>query len=233
MISAKLKNFKYVDRNKIDTAVLIPGWATDYRIFDALDINFNYLLPVDFSPFSFRDDLMEVLERLNIKKVSLFGWSLGGFAAQDFISVYPGLIDRIILASIRKRYKKEDLDEIRTRLNKSKRGYLYKFYAQSFCDQNNMSYFKKKLLKVYLEELELEYLFSALDYLERSEINPALLKDVKEIKIIHGDCDKIAPIEEALEIKKDLPQAEFITIKGAGHGDVLHCSNSFDCKILQ
>ena len=37
--------FKYIDRQKPETAVLVPGWATDYRIFDTLDLDYNYLMP--------------------------------------------------------------------------------------------------------------------------------------------------------------------------------------------
>ena len=45
MISRK-SEFKLIDRGFKDTILLIPGWAADYRIFDSLDLEFNYLLPM-------------------------------------------------------------------------------------------------------------------------------------------------------------------------------------------
>ena len=73
MISRKPNQFKYVERRKRESMALIPGWATDYRIFDSLDLDFNYLVPVGFSPDSFEEDLIEALKEHNIKNLSLFG----------------------------------------------------------------------------------------------------------------------------------------------------------------
>jgi len=76
--------FKYLDRGSDKTIVLIPGWATDYRIFDSLNVKFNYLLPLDFSPDTFENVILNALEEKGIEKVSLFGWSLGAFLAAEF-----------------------------------------------------------------------------------------------------------------------------------------------------
>ncbi|MBU0880591.1 MAG: alpha/beta hydrolase [Candidatus Omnitrophica bacterium] len=64
-----------------DTMLLIPGWATDYRIFNNLNIKYNYLLPVEFSPFMFSEDLLAAMKENGIKKISVLGWSMGGFIA--------------------------------------------------------------------------------------------------------------------------------------------------------
>ena len=74
MISAKSTIFKYVNKGYRDSIVFIPGWASDYRIFSNLDLDFNYLLPVEFYPFSFEKDLKEALEKNSIKKNSRIGF---------------------------------------------------------------------------------------------------------------------------------------------------------------
>ncbi|MBL7068373.1 MAG: alpha/beta hydrolase [Candidatus Omnitrophica bacterium] len=217
MISRKPNQFKYVERRKRESMALIPGWATDYRIFDSLDLDFNYLVPVGFSPDSFEEDLIEALKEHNIKNLSLFGYSLGGFLASRFASRYPALIDELILVGIRVKYNKEELDMVRASLRRSKKGYLYKFYAQSFVKEEEMRYFKKNLLRYYLEEMDLDYLLRTLDYLGTCEFKPEELREVRKIKIVHARDDKIAPIEEAFRIKAELPQAEMITLKDGGH----------------
>src|SRR3989338_10238336 len=131
MISAKSK-FKAVNRGFKDTIVLVPGWATDYRIFYNLDLNYNYLLPVDFSPAGFADSLSEFLDTLSIGRVSLFGWSQGGFLASDFASHNAGKINELVLAGIRKRYDCKALEEIKLKLTKNKKAFLYKFYLDCF-----------------------------------------------------------------------------------------------------
>lgn len=214
MTSAK---FKYIDRKKSGLLVLIPGWASDHRIFTPLNLEFNYLIPLRFSPFSFEKDLLAVIKESNTKRLSLFGWSLGGFVAAGFASKHSDLIDEIILVSIRKRYKAEELVGIKRHLKKSKKGYLYKFYSQCFFKKEQMHWFRENLLRNYCKELDLNYLLKTLDYLENAEIKPKSLKGIKRIKIIHGEDDVIAPILEAMEIKESLTHARFIRIKGTGH----------------
>ncbi len=208
--------FKYIDRNKKDLLVLIPGWATDYRIFTALDLEFNYLIPLNFSPFTFKEDLIKELREKAIEKISLFGWSLGGFVGAELAAQYTNLIDRIILVSIRKKYKNESLEVIRKHLMDNKRGFLYKFYRRCFSKQEKYC-FRESLLKNYCKELSLSYLLEGLDYLENAEINPKMLKNIKKIKIIHGEHDSITPIQEAIDIKESVSHAKFACIKKTGH----------------
>ena len=208
---------KYVDRGHLDTLVLIPGWANDYRIFAALDLKFNYLLPLNSSPVTFEKDLLAALKENNIREISLFGHSMGGFIATEFASKHRDLIKEIILVGIRKRYPAAGLTEVRNNLKKNKKGFLYKIYAQSFSNAEDMSYFKKNLLKAYCEGLDVDDLLRDLDYLEDTEIKGELLNGAKKITIIHGQHDRIAPIEEAIDIRNSLPHAKFVRVEGAGH----------------
>ncbi|MFH1519408.1 MAG: alpha/beta hydrolase [Candidatus Omnitrophota bacterium] len=209
--------FKYLDRGQQKTMVLIPGWATDYRIFDSLNLKFNYLLPLDFSPFTFENSILNTLQERGIEKISLLGWSLGGFLAVEFATKYPDLIEELILVSIRIKYQQEEIAEIKELLKKSRRGYLYKFYGQCFSRQESLSWFKKNLLKTYCEKFDLEYLLKTLDFLEKAQINTQELSGIERIKIIHGEKDRIAPIDEAREVQQAIPNAELITIKDSGH----------------
>jgi len=217
MISEKSQTFKYVDRGARGALALIPGWASDYRIFNSLNLKFNYLFPVDFSPFTFKRDLSDAIRKYGIKKLTLFGWSLGGFIAQEFASEYKDLVDGLILVAIRRKYKKEEIEEARKRLIKGKDRYLSEFYFSSFSERKNLRRFRKGLFKSYCEKFKLDYLLDTLDYLGRLGIDPGLLSGVKNITIIHGEDDRIAPIQESIEIKNSLPEAKFVPVKGAGH----------------
>ena len=72
-------------------------------------------------------------------------------------------------------------------------------------------------MKSYLDDFKLQFLLSGLDYLEKAALNPESLKNLAKIKIIQGQNDEIAPLSEAKAIKGVLAQAEFISVKGAGH----------------
>ena len=47
----------------------------------------------------FADDLFNILEELNLKKVNLVGFSLGGFVALDFAVNHPDMISSLVLMS--------------------------------------------------------------------------------------------------------------------------------------
>lgn len=210
-------SLKYIERGEKGTAVLIPGWASDYRIFASLDIKFNYLLPLGFSPLHFEKSLLRALRRYKIAKISLLGWSLGGFWAAEFAAKYTDLIDELILVSIRKRYRAPELARIESRLRKNKKQCLYEFYSRCFYSQDRLHWFRKNLLKSYCRELDLDYLSATLDYLKDRKINPQALRGIMKIKIIHGEFDRIAPLVEAIDIKNSLPRAKFIRLRRTGH----------------
>ncbi len=226
MISITTK-FKIVDRGFGEVIVLAPGWAADYRIFDALDLSYNYLLPIDFNPFDFKQSLSEFLDANSIDRVSLFGWSIGGFLVSEFAAENTRKVDELILLSIRKRYDKKVLEEIRFKIGKNKRAFLYRFYLDCFSgnDSQGLYWFKDHLLKRYLDNMSVDYLLEGLDYLSNAIIETKALSGLEKIIIFHGVKDKIAPYEEAKAIKALLPAAEFISLENSGHA--LFLGNDF------
>lgn len=209
--------FKYLAREKENLLVLVSGWASDWRIFSRLNLDFNYLLADNYSPFNFEQLLLEAKEQYKIKKFSILGWSLGGFLAADFASKYPEYIDRLILVSIRRKYQPEILNQIKAHLRQSKEGYLRQFYRQCFAKDDNAAYFKQNLLSDYCQKFRLDYLLEGLGYLEIAQIHHNALKKLNQVEIIHGESDLIAPLREVKELAKLMPWAKFTVLKQAGH----------------
>src|SRR5512135_1893728 len=131
-MTSRVSAFKIWNRGFKENMVLVPGWATDSRIFSALDLHANYLLPTSIQPFHFKEDLRAFLDAQSIDKVSLFGWSSGGFLATDFALENSSRIEELILVSIRRSYPVLALKKIRGYLEKNRRAYLYKFYLECF-----------------------------------------------------------------------------------------------------
>jgi len=209
--------FKYLDRGKDNLLVLVCGWASDWRIFSSLDLEFNYLFATDFSPSNFKQLLIESLRENNIDKISIFGWSLGGFLAAEFAAEYPNCIEKLILASVRKRYTDQELREMKALLKRNKQDCLSNFYNLCFAKGEDSSWFKQNLLSEYSKGLKTDYLLKGLDYLEGAQLNVASLAKITKLQIIHGEDDAIAPIAEAREIKDKLAQAKLIAFKKTGH----------------
>ena len=214
--------FKFIERNHDSTILLIPGWATDYRIFGSLDLPFNYLMPDRFSPFDFGKMFSTALDEQKLNGVSILGWSMGSFIAAEVASKYPQNFKDIILVSVKKRYDKEMIENIKAYINKNKIGYLCKFYNDFFSDREKEAsdWFRRNLLKKYIKEMSPDLLLEGLDYLSGAELRTEDLKGLS-IKFIHGEDDRIAPVDEAARIAKALPRAVFVSIEAAGHAPFL------------
>jgi pimeloyl-ACP methyl ester carboxylesterase len=56
----------------------------------------------DGQPFDIEklaDDVAQVIERLGIERVTIMGWSMGGFIAQAFAVKYPNRLEKLVLLS--------------------------------------------------------------------------------------------------------------------------------------
>jgi pimeloyl-ACP methyl ester carboxylesterase len=210
--------FKLVDRGFSKTLLLVPGWATDHRVFAGLDLDFNYLLPVKCATGDFVKECVRAMDDAKIDKVSACGWSLGGFLACDLFKAYPGRIEALILIGMREKYEACQLSEVRAHLDKSRAGYLYKFYAECFStdEKDLLAWFKANLIKSYLREMESEILLKGLDYLERARLDTESLGGAK-VRFIHGSGDRIAPVKGLARALERLPGAAFTLVEGAGH----------------
>lgn len=210
-------------QNTKNTFFLLPPWAADYRIFEVLNI--TQFLGRKKSSFiflgsffeDFQEDIINFMRGHSLKKINILGVSLGGFRAFEFGYKFPHLIEKLILVGIRKRYPKEEIDKVRRYILKNRSLYLEKFYEECF---SKTSFARERffsLKKSYLEKFRPQELLSGLDILEKIAINSSSLNNFKKLFLICGEKDKISSLKEAEELKKDLPGADFFTIKEEGH----------------
>jgi len=217
-ISCTKTKFRYINREHKRTIALIPGWASDHRIFNALRLDFNYLVPVTFSPSSFVNDLETALLDNKIKKLSLLGWSMGGFLAAEFAAKNKDLMEYLILVSVRKKYPEQEINKVKRSISRNKIGYLYKFYKACFINNEEMAWFKKNLFKEYCRNINTDELMAGLRYLYSTDMRLVDFKNPPFKTIfIHGEKDTIAPIREAEDVKAHLQNAAFVHVDRAGH----------------
>ncbi|MDI6687073.1 MAG: alpha/beta hydrolase [Desulfobacterales bacterium] len=214
----RLNRFQYLNRGYNKVLVLIPGWGFDARIFEPLDLDFDYLLPQIKDPKRFSPDLMSALVENQIKKVSLFGWSMGGFLAISFLEEYGReFAEQIFLVSMRKSYPKKEIDSQIALLIKDRRLYLSRFYRNCFIGQKQtFAWFKERMFSSYIEMFDLDFLLNGLDYLMQQRLKTAVLKE-NPVSIIHGEKDRIAPYSEMVELAKDISFPSIVVFKKSGH----------------
>ncbi len=184
-----------------------------------MELDYNYLLATKIDTADFNQELLSRMDQLKISKLSVFGFSLGGFLAAEFASGYPERITKLILLGMRKCYHPQLLENIKCEIRLGRRPWLYKFYRNCFskADIQGREWFRKNLLKEYLDKLNSNELIRGLDYLADHSFRPEILKRIEDIRIFHGSLDLIAPVKEVLEIKAALPQAKFTLLVDRGH----------------
>jgi len=213
--------FEFLPRRGFaETLLLVPGWATDHRIFAPLDLEFNYLVPVSCSPRDFQESLLSALRRHRLDRVAMLGWSLGGYLALEFARAHPERVmaGALFAVGMRERYDAAAIEAIKGRLARNKAAYLRRFYGACFSagEREARDWFERELLGSYLDQMELDSLMAGLDYLAS-----ASLPDV-QARFIHGREDRIAPIEEMLAMEERRPGASLTCIEGAGHAAFLN-----------
>jgi pimeloyl-ACP methyl ester carboxylesterase len=209
--------FRFIDRKKNRNLVLVPGWATDHRIFGTLELDYNYILADKFWPGDFSDKLFNFLKTEDINEVSLLGLSLGGFCSADFAVKYPAAVSELFLVGIRKKYPESGLDRIAGYLTQNKELYLRKFYQECFINKAESAWFDENLRDSYCRQFDLEYLTRTLDCLRRPEFSLESLDKEVKVEILHGSNDKIALLDEARKISQSRKGCGFVLIESSGH----------------
>jgi pimeloyl-ACP methyl ester carboxylesterase len=199
--------------------VIVPGWGFDGRVFAELDWPCEWRVADGDSILNPTDRVEHVVGGLQTERVSLLGWSMGGFAVCAFAGRHPELVDEVILVGMRRKYDKGELAEMRRNLEKNRAACLRQFYRRCFAKEEMARYqwFKGTLLEHYLETLSAERLVRELDWLGQAEMRPEDLGGIETIRFVHGTSDAIAPIEEAMELVDSIPQGRLITFEQTGH----------------
>ena len=222
MQSAPHKEFD-VAAGTVPSMVLLPGWATDSRIFDGLlpgvsAVRVFGALRVE----GFAERLAAFLDTAACGPVTIVGWSLGGFLAAEFAGKYPSHVRDLVLISIRRRYPLSDVELIRSALLRDQRTCLSDFYTHCFFPSRmkECRLFRCGLQEEYIRTMDKDALLSGLDYLERTDF-PADSVSCRPARIIHGEKDIVAPADEAEKLARAINAATFCLLPGAPHAAFL------------
>ncbi|MBI5418470.1 MAG: alpha/beta fold hydrolase [Deltaproteobacteria bacterium] len=204
------------------TVVLLPGFATDGRIFSGLELDCNRVLPRAGFAAGMAQALPEYLRGRGEGPVTILGWSLGGFVGAAFARAHPGLVDHLVLVGIRRRYGTAEITRMRESLEKDRVSCLTEFYARCFLPAQKEDYrrFRAGLLPLYLREMDRAALHEGLSYLAASEIRADMLPPSR-ITLVHGERDAIAPVSEVRELAASAPRAALHVLPAAGHAAFL------------
>ena len=195
--------------------VLLPGWATDCRVFDGVGRTATAIVPQGLITDDFSTDLADYLHGERSSTVRLCGWSLGGAAALRFARAYPEMVDDIVLFGVRPRYPAVGIDEAWERLRADREAYLADFYRRCFLpgQRDDFRRFKQTLMSDYLANFSEGDLLRGLDFLAESAFDAVDLS-IRPTTVVHGALDIVAPVAEIADLAA---QADFHVVADAAH----------------
>ena len=199
--------------------VLLPGWATDGRVFDGLFHGVAAVTTGPLRPEGFPRRLAAFLDRSGVRApVTVVGWSLGGFLAAEFAREFPERVERAVLAGVRKAYPAEEVAAVREELLRDRAACLSGFYARCFFPSRTASFrrFREGLQKEYLRDMDEGTLLEGLSFLAAARLSAGSLPPCP-VAIVHGEKDVVAPVAEAEALARESGRASFHLLPGAAH----------------
>ncbi len=181
---------------KGELLIFVPGWACDWTLTksDLLALEPPILVIDQPNPWTLSPLLISFLRDFPVKKIRLWGFSMGATWAWEFARQFPNLIQELVVIGLRPHYP--NCPQIATYLKKNRSAYLKKFYQASFQDTHENDLFFSSFWNHHSQKNTLDYLLSTLDYLEKTHLI-ALNNPSFPTTVIHGTKDQIAPIKEA------------------------------------
>jgi pimeloyl-ACP methyl ester carboxylesterase len=128
-----------------EAVVLLPGWATDARIFSALATPGGVITPTGLLPQR-SEGLADMIARHTGGPVHVLGWSLGAYLAVQFARAYPELVASLTLLGVRPCYPADELATLRLALLQDRAACLTAFYRRCW---NRHTWWNWPLLRYY------------------------------------------------------------------------------------
>ena len=183
------------------------------------------------------EDIKGLMDHLELEKVNIIGWSLGGMIVQNFILKYPECVNKMVLINTfsgfpdeqgLNMYKQEMIDGLAAEKEDP---------VKAFFDGGIGWTRKFKKLMMADPKKKFHGLFSAEDLINIKSRNPNTLQDIEnaanaiakhavterlpEVQnktlLIASDKDRIAPVYSMEQIHAKMPNSILKVIVGAGH----------------
>lgn len=190
----------------------------------------------------FKQKVINIIEEKQLSSFSLLGWSLGSLVAEEIVLDNLWNINNLILIGGTSSFiqHKEDgynlgwnkriVERMKAQLYKNPNATLFNFYDSLFSDKEKEKGYNREFLKIIEDNNKIQSVASLaleLDYLIQKDLRNKLVDINIPLLMIHGEEDKICPIEATLYIKNKLAHSNIEVIKSGGH--IPFFTNPHDC----
>lgn len=223
--------FRFLARGYPEDLVLVSGWGFDNRIFNSVDLPFNYILYEGKDVSSLAVDLGKWLRREGKQTTTLLGWSMGAYVVSEFAMANPENTRGVLLVGARSYYPEAEVIIVRQALRRNRKGFLRKFYKDCFAGHDRALYrrFKEELQPCYLTQWTVAGLERELDWISSQSLRLDALDKITNVILVQGQADRLVRSEESNELCAQVKQGRAISLLDTGHLPFL--ANNFQSSL--
>lgn len=207
----------------------IPAFAKEYRVvaFDNKGAGQSDAPDIPYTMKMLADDLAGLLTAIGIESAHIYGHSMGGMIAQEFVLNYPQMVISLILGSTSSGIllsRPPDTGDSRNIMSpvpqspeEHAREVVRSCVTPEFVKKN------PEMIQVYMGQLLKHPAPPRGGVRQREAIlnYGGTYERLPEIKaptlLIHGDADQAVSVENSHILASRIPNTELVIIKGAGH----------------
>lgn len=182
-----------------------------YNVYK-LDFSGHGGKPFANQPFSielFADEVLAALDNDGLQKVSIFGYSMGGYVAMMLAKKHPERIEKVVTLATKFHWDEPTAEKELKMLNADKIEEKLPDFAKSLSDRHAPNDWKD-VLKRTRDMLT-----------EMGKDNPLKLDDYMSIDtpslVMLGDRDKMITLQETIDVYKALPHAQMAMLPATPH----------------
>jgi 3-oxoadipate enol-lactonase len=198
------------------------------------------------SPYSIEqmaEDAKCVLDAAGVESAHVYGISMGGMIAQRLALLYPSRVRSLILGCTTSGGASHVQPSAEVSMLMLSRGSSVAtpeemawatapiLYSQSFIENQRELVAEDIQRRIEIPVLPYAYILQLQACLAHDTYN-----DIDQIKVptlvIHGDEDKLVPYQNGVTLAEKIPNAEFLTIQGAGHIYVTEANDLVNERVI-
>lgn len=241
--------------DSIGWAMQTPAFAEKHRtiVFDNRGVGRSAKPAGPYAITKMADETAGLLDHLGIPSANVLGLSMGGMIAQELALRHPGKVDRLVLAAT---FPRPDDHQRQVQQNiMDAFGATMSDTGEISVDMSNVNpimFFQQLLPLVFTPEfintqlMQLMQMFSgALQHgfdLNAIMAQAAAIRShdtverLDQIKaptlVLHGDSDRLIPVENGELLAKHIPGAKLTKVPGGSHGFNFEQQQNFNTAVL-
>lgn len=224
----------------------IPALSEQYKVivFDNRGVGLSGKPNSSYSIELMAEDARAVLDSAGVESAHIYGISMGGMIAQRLALKYPERIKSLILGcttSGGEKHVQPSADVSMLMLSRASSTATPEqiawatapiLYSQSFIENHRDQVGEDIQKRIEIPVLPYAYMLQLQACLAHDTYD-----EIDEIKVpvlvIHGDADKLVPYDNGVTLAEKIPNAEFLTINGAGHIYVTEANDIVNNRVLE